>query len=299
MRRSYSRFIGIDLGGARGKTTAIARLSAVTAAGQEAPVMVEVEDVSTRCAGAEPWHDEALFEYLGSLGRDTVIAINAPLTVPACVRCREPVCPGKEACVDPAVEWLRSAGAELVSEAHESDLDRIAVIPAGRSLRSGHNVLPMLRSRPRIEPYMHRATELYLHFERGLLPRDCLGQSTGPIAARAAHLVRMLAGMGFELHRNLLEVSPRATVHALFGAGKARGYKRDADPWETRVAIVEAIDDLRFGPRSRLSREEVLRNDHCFDALLSSYTAYLWARDGWSLPEGIFARDGWIWAPPE
>jgi hypothetical protein len=47
-----------------------------------------------------------------------------------------------------------------------------------------------------------------------------------------------------------------------------------------------------------MAREEVLRNDHCFDAVLSAYTAYLWARDGWEMPYGVFAEDGWIVVPP-
>jgi hypothetical protein len=41
----------------------------------------------------------------------------------------------------------------------------------------------------------------------------------------------------------------------------------------------------------------VLRNDHCFDAVISGYTAYLWAREGWELPSELFAEDGWIFAP--
>lgn len=309
LRRKFSTFVGIDLGGARGKSTAVARLSCAASASQVVDTSdgsrpgrarhgdVIVQEVTTRHLGIDPWHDAVLMEYLGSLGDGVAIAINAPLTVPACLRCQLPACPGKQICVDPAVEWLRTEGAELVEQALESDRDRIAVIPGGSSSPQGNSRPP--RQRPRIEPYVHRGAELKLHYERGLLPRDALGLSIGPIAARAAHLRRLLAGMGFELNHNLLEVSPRATVHALFGARKARGYKRDADPWETRVAIIEDLRDMQFAVSSRLSREEVLRNDHCFDALLSGYTAYLWARDGWTMPEGIFTADGWIWAPPE
>jgi hypothetical protein len=64
---------------------------------------------------------------------------------------------------------------------------------------------------------------------------------------------------------------------------------------------VEGLHGLRFSRRSRLSREEVLRNDHCFEAMLSAYTAYLWTRDGWALPDrnhGLYDRDGFVWAPP-
>src|SRR5690348_4412718 len=37
--------------------------------------------------------------------------------------------------------------------------------------------------------------------------------------------------------------------------------------------------------------------DHCFDAVISAYTAFLWARDGWDTPGGVFEDDGWIVAP--
>lgn len=294
MERRFSTFVGIDLGGARGKSTAVARLAPV----EEGPARVAVQEVSTRHHGVDPWHDAVLLEYLGAITRPAVIAVNAPLTVPACLRCQLSACPGKEACEDPAVQWLYGEGSELVGEALESDHDRIAVIPSTRAYR-GPAPPRQPRSKPRIEPYMHRAAEVALHYGRGLLPRDALGLGTGPIAARGVHLRRLLAGRGYQLHRDLLEVSPRATVHALFGADKARGYKRDADPWQTRADIVEALAEMSFAPSSRLSKEEVLRNDHCFEALLSGYTAYLWARDGWSLPPGVFHEDGWIWVPPE
>jgi hypothetical protein len=125
-----------------------------------------------------------------------------------------------------------------------------------------------------------------------------MAQSNWAIASRAAHLRRVLRTQNFEMNRSLLEVNPRCTIQALFGEEKARGYKRDADPWKTRAAIIEGMNDLCFAKSSRLSREDVLRNDNCFDALLSAYTGYLWARDEWTMPEGPFEDDGWIWAPP-
>jgi hypothetical protein len=106
--------------------------------------------------------------------------------------------------------------------------------------------------------------------------------------------------MGFLRDENLIEVSPRSTVHALFGPRLARGYKRDADPWVTRAKILDELSDkLLFAARSRLSKEEVLRNDHCFDALLCAYTGYLWASEDWTKPDdSVFEEDGWIWIPP-
>src|SRR5689334_5162918 len=54
--RSCIRFIGVDLGGGRGKTTAVAELRAV-------PDGVEVVEVATR-ASSQPWTDETLVHRL-------------------------------------------------------------------------------------------------------------------------------------------------------------------------------------------------------------------------------------------
>ncbi len=276
MKRSYSRFIGVDLGGGRGKTTAIAEL-------RSGPAGAEVIEVATR-SGKQPWSDETLMQRLTRVGADAVIAIDAALTQAACGRCAEPVCPGMEACSDPATVWLRTEGRALVRN--------VAVESIGAGPR------PMLTAQARLAPYAHRATDVVMTYERGLLPLAALGATSGAIAARAAQLRRRLRGVGFELHQNLLEVSPAATIAALCDERTARGYKRDADPWRTRALILERLGDLSFAPQSRMAREDVLQNDHCFDAVISAYTAYLWARDGWPTPEGFFVEDGWIVAPP-
>jgi hypothetical protein len=303
MARPYSTFIGIDLGGSRGKSTAVARLRWDARAGATA----WVEEVSTRHRGGDPWCDGALVDYLASLGAGVVVAIDAPLTVPACLRCQVAACPGYRACDVPATIWLRTVGEEMQASSlarSVEDRDRVVAVPSSSSTRSlggGRGGAPPI-SKQRLAPYTHRCTEVLLHYTRDLVPRENLSQGVGPVSARAAHLRRVLAGHGFELNRNLLEVSPRGTVHALFGRRRARGYKRDADPWNTRAQIIEELGErMRFAPSSRLSKEEVLRNDHCFDALLSGYTAVLWAQDDWQLPAGDepFASDGWIWVPPE
>ena len=74
------------------------------------PAAAEVIEVATR-ANQQPWTDDTL---IGAAREcrdpDRVIAVDAPLTQTACGRCEVPVCPGMEACVDPAVVWLRTDG---------------------------------------------------------------------------------------------------------------------------------------------------------------------------------------------
>ena len=291
--RAFTTFVGIDLGGARGKTTAVASLSL----GDGVAI---VDDVAARHRG-QPWTDENVLDFVTSAAEQgpLVVAIDARLTEPACVRCSESVCPGKSACTVPAVQWLRTRGAEL-HRASMNSRDRIVAIPSSTSIDTSASY-PEHPSKAPMAPYTHRCAEVFLHFEADLLSRDSVGQGTGPLSARAGHLRRALAGRGFSLNENLIEVSPRATVNSLFGERRARGYKRDADPWLTRASIIEDLaTKLIFGPKSRLSREEVLRNDHCFEALLCAYSAYLYTVDDWTMPDDpVFQDDGWIWIPPK
>ena len=295
--RPYTTFVGIDLGGGRGKTTAVARLR------PDGDDGVWVNEVATRHRGGQPWCDDAIMEYLSQLGDGVAVAIDAPLTAPACLTCQVPACPGYEACEVPATVWLRTVGEELQARAIMGDRDRIAAFtdgPGGLS-ESPLRQRGLAGGRARLAPYTHRPTEVHLHYTRDLVPRESLSQGPGPVSARAAHLRRLLGARGFELNHNLIEVSPRGTVQALFGRRRAKSYKRDADPWNTRARIVEELGaTLRFSPSSRLSKEEVLRNDHCFDALLCGYTAFLWTRDDWQIPDEArgFASGGWIWVPP-
>lgn len=248
---------------------------------------VEVIEVATR-SGKLPWTDDTLVGRLAVPDPDRVIAIDAPLTQPACGRCERPVCPGTEACEDGSVVWLRTEGRALVQKVAEQ-------VAAGRSTIA---IRGSIAPQARLAPYSHRATDVVMTYRRGLLPLSQLGAANGAITARAGQLRRRLRGAGYQLHGNLLEVSPAATIGALCGTRAARGYKRDADAWVTRAHVVEKLADLSFAPQSRMAREDVLRNDHCFDAVISAYTAYLWARDGWEVPTEVVAEDGWIFSPP-
>lgn len=292
VKRPFARFIGVDLGGGRGKTTAVAEIRSATPEPGDPPgsAGAEVIEVATRAA-KQPWTDESLIGRLTDVHAGvTVIAIDAPLTQAACGRCERPVCPGMEACPEPAVAWLRTEGRALVRSASS--------LVAGGGARATSTAPTAPGAQARLAPYAHRATDVLLTYGRGLLPVSALGAVHGAISARAGQLRRRLRGAGYRLHENLVEVSPPATIAALCGPRAARGYKRDADPWVTRASILERLRDLTFGRQSRMAREDVLQNDHCFDAVIAAYTAFLWARDGWSAPDGCFVDDGWIVAPP-
>lgn len=258
---SFTRFIGVDLGGGRGKKTALAVLD-------HSADGVTVTRLAPRAKQA-PLYDKALFAAIRDCADGAMVCVDAPLTLPPCLRCAEPVCPGQEACIDAEVVTMHALATVTPEEKRD------------------HR-----RGKPTITPYTQRATDLYLR-KRGLLARETLGQGMGPLAARAAHLVRALAPE-FRLNDNLIEVYPRATLELI---GFREPYKKRVD---RRIDILAALPDLTFGPG--VWREQCRQSDHVFDAVLCAYTGYLRQRDGWKispLASDQLDPQGWIWVPPE
>lgn len=266
-KRSFLHILGVDLGGGKGKKTAAATLRVDPRSG------ATVVDIAPRRGGL-PLYDQELLSLLRGYGDGTLVAVDAPLTLPPCLRCQVAVCPGQADCVDTAVVRMRAAVAERGAEGDRNNR----------------------RGKPQITPYTQRATELHLLLERGIVPREALGQGTGPLAARAAHITRALADR-FRLNENLIEVSPKATLTAL---GFTRPTRKHLHEREARAEVLESLSpELRFGPG--VWRELCVQNDHLFDAVIGAYTGYLWARDGWSdhgALDDVRTREGWIWVPP-
>jgi predicted nuclease with RNAse H fold len=261
MVKDFTRFIGVDLGGGKGKNTALAVLERTRDG-------VTVTQLSPKPKEA-PLYDAALVSALLSRAENAVVCVDAPLTLPPCLRCTEPVCPGQEACVDAEVLTMRAFATPEPG--------------SGRDLRRG---------KPMVTPYTQRATDLYLR-SRGIRARETLGQAMGPLAGRAAHLVRAL-GQRFRLNHNLIEVFPRATIELL---GFREPYRKRVD---RRIDILAALRDLSFGPG--VWREQCRQSDHIFDAVVCAYTGYLRSRDGWKISQtggDPVDPQGWIWIPPE
>jgi predicted RNase H-like nuclease len=260
--RAFHTFIGVDLGGGKGKNTALARLRLV---GDGALDGVQVLDYGT--GRDAPWYDDRLIAYLRANASDALVAIDAPLTMPSCVRCQLPECPTSDACEVPILAWFRAR----------------------------QNGTRVAGKKPRYTPYTQRATEVLLHEEHHILPRETLGQGMGPLAARGVYLTRALAGP-YALNDNLIEVYPKATLSQLFTPRLAGRYKRSAGSAQARLEILNALPDLSFAPGAW--REDGLANDHKFDAVICAYTGYLWWRGRCEQPvDATVLDDGWIWFP--
>ncbi|MEE9386078.1 MAG: DUF429 domain-containing protein [Nannocystaceae bacterium] len=294
--RGFQRFIGIGLGGGRGKTTAIARLERIDDGSRLA-----VAEARVRCGvrgGGElsdtrsPFRDQVLLDYLDEwVDERTVVAIDAPLTLPPCLSCTL-ACPGVPRCSVPIVQWMRHHAPRLRSQT------------AGRD-----------RGKPSVTPYTQRATELLLEHVT-LSPREALGQGMGPLAARASFLRRATAAR-LRLHENFIEIHPRATLIRCFGAATERKSRRadNETSWEVRKMMLARLAvGVHF---EKVWPELVVRNVHVFDAVIGAMSAYLWDRDGWQGPSDLLTSTsapqlklavetlgdawleaGWIWTPP-
>ena len=259
--KPFKRFIGIDLGGGKGKKTALAVL-------ERSKGGVTVAALHPR-ADEPPLYDAALIAAVRDQAEGAAVCVDAPLTLPACIRCSLASCPGQDSCADAEVVMLRRL---------------FAPGPGERDAARG--------GKPTVTPYTQRATEAYLLRRRGILPREALGQGMGPLTARACFLVRALADR-FILNDSLIEVFPRATLELL---GFRDRYKKRVDK---RIEILARLRDLSFAPG--VWREECRQSDHVFDAVICAYTGYLRSRDAWSVsPElaSLCPSAGWIWVPP-
>jgi predicted nuclease with RNAse H fold len=214
-----------------------------------------------------PWYDDRLIAFLRAQAGQAVVAIDAPLTMPSCVRCALPTCPTTDACEVPIVSWFRAR----------------------------ENGTRQPGKKPKYTPYTQRATEVLLHEDHQILPRETLGQGMGPLAARGIYLHHALADR-FHLNEDLIEVYPKATLTRLFSPRTAARYKRSAESPRARLDIFNALSDLTFAPGAW--REDGLANDHKFDAIICAYTAYLWSKGGCEQPvDPTVLDDGWIWFP--
>lgn len=294
--RAFRRFVGIGLGGGRGKTTAVARLD-LSDDGRKL-VVAEARTRRGVRGGGEvgssrvSFRDDVLLAWLDEWVDDTtVVAIDAPLTLPPCLTCML-ACPGLDRCRVPIVEWMREHAARLGTATARRDPNK-----------------------PWVTPYTQRATELLLEHVT-LSPREALGQGMGPLAARATFLRRATATR-LRLHENLLEVHPRATLIRRFGAEVERRSRRaeNETTWEVRKQMLaELTEGVVF---DRVWPELVVRNVHVFYAVIAAMSAVLWARDGWRGPADLvtsadpgpleravaelgdmWLEAGWIWTPP-
>lgn len=130
-------YVGVDLGGAKGSTTGVALLKE----SRGRPTVFRLES---------PVGDAALLRAMLSHGRKLeVVAIDAPLTLPPCLRCGMDECPGVEECDDPYAGSLESPYTQRHTEAwikRELGIRPMPTMVLGMITSRGIHVTKRLRS---------------------------------------------------------------------------------------------------------------------------------------------------------
>ncbi|HXV05735.1 MAG TPA: DUF429 domain-containing protein [Solirubrobacterales bacterium] len=243
--------LGIDLGGALQATTGYAVLSGIGA-----PKLKSV-GVLPRSATADA--AEGLLLGLLDEWRPSLVAVDAPLTLPPCL-----VCPSS--CQGPGVDSCELQAARQVWEA-------------------GGN------------PVTERLCEVRLREEIGggkPLPTMRIGQIAGRGVVLARRLRARRAERGPMAGPELIEVYPAASLLRLGFEGRPARKEGEAAARGFQSRVLTTLGERIVGLDGDVDE---LPGSHAFDAVIAAYTGWL-APDGLEPPPGDFnAAAGWIWLP--
>jgi hypothetical protein len=239
------RYVGVELGGSR--RTAVVALDYF--ATDRKAFLTSIQSPPQAEESETP--DDTLIRVVNEL-EPLSIGVDAPLTLPPCVRCPLP-CPTVALCEVPAVKWMRE---EVKSE------------------RFSKHKLP--------SPYTQRPVDYLLRGrwqEDAFVPYpvdESFGSSRAPLAARMQYLQRHL-----KTANGFLEVNPRLALSGIFswyGLG-AREVRRSRDVEVGAEIRLELLDAIARPPRSELVPHVFLYNSD-ITALaqdISAFDAFLCA----------------------
>lgn len=245
------RVLGIDLGGALQRTTGYAVLRGV-----RRPKVVDV-GVLTKSKSAEA--AERLLLELIERSDASLVAVDAPLTLPPCL-----VCPSN--CLGPDSELCELRSSQLVwAEGGNPVTERLCEVKLRAEIGGG-----------------------------GPLPTMRIGQIAGRGVALARRLRARRAERGAIGGPELIEVYPAASLHRLGWTKRPSSSAGEAAVHRFRGRVLKSLGDEIAGLRDY---QECRDDGHIFDALIAAYTGWL-APDGLQAPDdGFNAASGWIWVP--
>lgn len=278
-QKSAARFAGIHLSGPNaGKTTLII----LSAAGPEAgPLRIEQVYEKIGALGSL-FSDERLYDLLTKQTHLAEVFVDSPLSLPPCVACQRPVCPGVVACDDVAVAYM------------------LAV--SSRRRRKGAR-----RGRP-INPQSQRLWDvLRLEAPTEVVSEPSYSANLAPLVARGLTLQRRLNAASTPLLLKetstalaLLEARAGLSLKAP-GAIDYRHFERGSDNRRHILDRLVASSWLRPPPDAGdelWAYTAAVESVEVFQALIAAWVAAL---HHWRLtiprPEDFLQGEGWVYLP--
>lgn len=269
------RLAGVALGGGKTDKTAVAVIEFYP--DQKRVFLRSLRErvagsVSGKVAGRdEATADDVLCEILNQDEKDlSMIAIDVPLQMPKCVRCKLK-CPGVKDCREPEIKWLRDAH-------RRRDKTK--------------------RPNKMFTPYTERAVEVYIsnELEEPFHPSHALGANAAPLTARADVLKRRLS-------TPMVEVYPKLTLWRMGMAlniqkSHLRFHRHAVDSDEARLYILKKLIEKEIAFIYQQDLRTMVEQDIAFDAFLCALTAFLKVRGQTEKrPAGFPKDEAWIEFP--
>lgn len=215
--------------------------------------------------------DELLIESFKPYGSKLkAIAVDAPLSLPKCIRCKLK-CPGYAKCRVSEVVWMRNEYAK------------------NNKQKKPKNIL---------NPYIERSAEVYIskNLEEPFFPPHAMGANNAPMAARMNYLSK-------HIKHKKIEFFPKLS---LWRIGKSLGirksylrfHKNSADGHEIREIILKRLieKDIAFIYVDDLKK--MIKSPQAFDAFIGALTAVLYGtKQVESKPKGYPKSSSWIEIP--
>jgi hypothetical protein len=276
--RAPQRFAGLHLAGANANKTAL-----VTLEGDLVHGPVNIQKVYEKIGSfGTLFSDERLIDILDREGPFAGVFVDCPLSLPPCVACQRPSCPGAIQCDDVSVAYMLAL--------------------ASRQGRRGGG----RKARP-VNPQHHRLWDL--------LEREADGPAAGarepsysanlaPLVARALTLQRRLNARpaGIVLKETMVGAALTELRPALGLAPRTRAaYRAFEDGMATREAIMERFVERGFvaeGSRATLSPDAIASSLETFEAFIAAFVAALTSAGlATQRPTSYLAHEGFVHLP--
>ena len=237
------RFLGVSLSGGKADKTSLAVLEYYP---EHKKIFLSHLNEKIKSDG-DCSADLQLYKLITSFEKVKFLAVDAPLKLPKCMRCRLK-CPGYEVCDEPEVQWMWKA----YKKAYE-------------------------KRKPKkiFTPYTERCCESYIatQLEEPFHPPHALGANMAPLAARAHFL-------GRRLKVPKIEVYPKLSLWRIGRALKIqksylRFHRHAFDGQEARQSIVERLIEKDIAFIYRQDQRSLVDNHHSFEAFLCALTGVL------------------------
>lgn len=259
------KFAGLTLGGGKGRKTSLSILEYYT---KEKKLFLSELYQGIEESGRVSADTQLIKKIEKHKENLNLIAVDAPLKVPKCMRCRL-TCPGHEKCTEPEIQWMWKWYKK-------------------RGKKKRPNKI--------FTPYTERCAEQYIlsDVDGDIFPDHAFGSNRAPLAMRAMYLNRRMKGT------KLIEVLPRLSLWHIgqnIGFRKSRilSYKQFTKGEDIRSDFLELWSEKELSFIYHRDFKLMVKDAFAFESFICAYTGFLKYQGLCeSKPKGFPKAEAWV-----